>query len=340
MTTETEKRTRDTELRGLAKQLLEHRPDCTVKDLAHAAGMGQSTFSNWYYAVLPGTEETQKAVAAMLKSVSQGELLQPGGGEVIVAGKTRAVRRSGDFYITTTVRQIFTIADRCSEDRVIGLCTGPNGFGKTETLAAWRRTHKDSALVTINPTIARNQMAFLRRLARELELVDLNVGASNLDIVFDAITAYLGKHRRTLIFDQCETLDLRLFQLIRSLWDETDQGVGILILGTPDLRKTLFGSRRRDAGALTSRITRHGWLYGLLPAEVASILSKECSGIEPSDKVLELLAKAVDGSMRRLMQFVYLVQTVHKGRALTIKTVTTMAAQLWGLHIKADEEDG
>lgn len=330
--------TRDTELRIQCKQLLEMRPDCTVRDLGHAAGLGQSTFSNWFYAVLPGTDDTQKAVVEMLKAVGQGDALRPGNGEVIVAGKTRAVRKAGDFYVTMTVRQIFTMLDGVRDDKIIALCTGWNGFGKTETLAAWQRKNPDSALVTINPTIARNQMAFLRRLAKALELTDLAVGASNLDIVFDAITARLRKEPVPLIFDQCETLDLRLFQLIRSLWDETDQGVGIQIFGTPDLRKTLFGSRRRDAAALTSRITRHGWLEGLRAPEVASIFEKEC-GQAVEGRVLELLAKAVAGSMRRLMQVCYLVETVHKGRAMKMQTVITMAAQLWGLHIKPPEEE-
>ena len=77
-------------------------------------------------------------------------------------------------------------------------------------------------------------------------------------------------------------------------------GLGIVMLASPMLAERLVAARARDLGALTSRIGVWAALNGLQKAEIADIVRLE--GVKQIDEAaLDLLCRAVNGSMRRLM---------------------------------------
>jgi len=94
-----------------------------------------------------------------------------------------------------------------------------------------------------------------------------------------------------------------------------------------------MSGKMADLGALTSRIGIWAPLAGLTRQETAAIL--KCEGIvEMDEAAFDLCWKAIGGSMRRLMRAIGLLKAKHGGKPVTEKTVTGVAAHLWGVGLE------
>ena len=143
----------------------------------------------------------------------------------------------------------------------------------------------------------------------------------------------LQKEPCLLIFDQCETVRARVFQIIRQIWDRTHEyGVGVVILSAPILLARMAGSRMADLGALQSRVGIWAPLSGLGRAEMEAIAKQEGIG-DVEDAAFDLWWRATGGSMRRLMAGIELLRAKHAGKRVTEKTIVGIASHLWGLQL-------
>jgi hypothetical protein len=140
-----------------------------------------------------------------------------------------------------------------------------------------------------------------------------------------------------LIFDQCEVVRVRIFQVIRQLHDRTHQaGVGVVLLAAPVLMSRMLGSRMADLGALTSRVGIWAPLGGLTKSEMAAIVRQEGVG-EVDDSAFEVWFRATGGSMRRLMRSLDLLKAKHAGKRISERTIAGVAGSLWGMHLTPGE---
>ena len=176
-----------------------------------------------------------------------------------------------------------------------------------------------------------NKVDFVRIMARQFGLAH-DVGSQNGGLVFRDVCEYLREHPCVLIFDQCETVRPRVCQIIRQIWDRTnDAGVGVVMLAAPTLLARLV--KMADLGALSSRVGIWAPLAGLTRTECAAIIKQE--GITDMDEAaFDLWWKSIGGSMRRLMRSIDLLKAKHTGKRVTEKTLTGVAGNLWGMNLE------
>jgi DNA transposition AAA+ family ATPase len=171
------------------------------------------------------------------------------------AERVRRVRKTETFYETQTVRRIAEVLDFCDANATIGVITGGFGTGKTEAVNAWRRAHAgkvDSAVFEFDEFSSTNKIDFVRILGH-LFGVDRPACSQNGGLVFRELCEKLRKSPCMLIFDQCESVRPRIFQIIRQIWDRVhDAGVGVVLLSAPILLTRMTQSRITDLGAIQS----------------------------------------------------------------------------------------
>ncbi len=329
-------------LRSEVRELMRQRPDLTFPVLAAHTTYSTSAWRVWIAGHTPGSREFLDAVARVLGAWRAGEIAAgaASASEAVELAETherpRRLRRRGEqtVYITDAIRRVDRVCDYCAEHATIGVITAIFGGGKSFAVDHWRRNHPDVDVLHIELDDFRtsNRVEFIRVLARALGL-RAGGGAAAM---FDAVVAELREHPQLLIIDQAEAVSPRVFQLIRQIWDRThEDGAGVVILAAPVLRTRMLASRGQELGAITSRVGIWAPLAGVLREECASILKAEGIG-KVDDDAFDLLARAVDGSMRRLMGVIGLLKSdgfAGDGKRVSEKTVCQVATHLWGLAI-------
>ena len=332
------------QLRAEVQEYLKTRPDLGPADLAQFTVLAESTVRSWLRGDIPGGFEVIKEMRRVLDQARAGDILIPGGGEAVVltedAGKrVRHVARSGNFYVTQTVKRIADVLDYCAEQCAIGVITADFGVGKTEAVKAWRRKHVgkvESTVFEFDEFSSTNKVDFVRMMARTFGVAQ-QVGSQNGGLVFRELCEYLRMNPCLLIFDQCETLRPRVCQVIRQIWDRThDAGVGVVMLAAPILLARLLGGKMVDLGALTSRVGIWAPLAGLTRGEMSAIVKDEGFN-EVDEAAFDLWHKAAAGSMRRLMRSLDLLKAKHAGKRISEKTIAGVAGMLWGMAITTME---
>ena len=327
------------DLRKQVLDLLERRPDIEPHVLGSYTKLAPPTFRHVLSgAQTPGTE-VNRELARVLRLVESGEILQAGQEAVTIseraAGERPRMRRARDFYVTDTVQRVGQVLTYCSEQAAIGVVSGDYGVGKTEALRYWRGKAGralNHCVFEFDEFSARNVCDFINQVA-ELLGVPSAPSHSFGGKTFREVCAALCDQPMLLIFDQCETVQPRIFQVIRQCWDRTRHaGVGVVLLGSPLLVERMRGTRMKDVGALTSRVGIWAALRGVQREEAADIVRKE--GVSQiDDPAFNLLWQVTGGSMRRLMAVTDLLSSKHSGKPVTEKTLEGVAGMLWGLSI-------
>lgn len=328
-------------VRDDVRQLLKTRPDIALNDLVHCTSLSESTGRNFMSGHCQGGHEVVSELRDVVMKVKAGDVLLPGGGDraVVVAetnGTVRRVKRSQKFYQTQTVERVADVLDYCAEKAEIGIITADFGVGKTEAVGSWRRGRGrkvESLVFEFDEFSSSNKIDFVHCLAQKLG-VPYALGTQNAPLGFRAICEHLARHPCLLIFDQCETVRPRVFQIIRQIWDKANAGgTGVVILAAPVLLTRLNKSGMADLGALTSRVGIWAPLAGVTRGEMTAIIKQE--GVkEVDDSGFDLWWKATGGSMRRLMKSIELVREKHGERRVTEKTVAGVAGHLWGMAVE------
>ena len=297
------------------------------------------------YAMMKGGIEVFTEFQRVLALAKAGDILQPGqrNGAIVLSDahseKVRRVSRRNNFYSTRTVQKVAEVLEFCVENSAIGVITADFGAGKTEAIHAWRRSPQgrkvNSLIYEFDDFTSGNKIDFIQGLARMLG-VNVIPGSQRGAPVFRDICAALRETPCLLIFDQCEVVRTRIFQIIRQIWDRSNEaGGGIVLLSAPVLLTRMNHSRMTDLGALTSRVGVWAPLSGVNREEMAAIVKQE--GItDMAEGAFDLWWKATGGSMRRLMRALDLLKSKHAGKRITEKTVAGVASHLWGMTLQSE----
>jgi DNA transposition AAA+ family ATPase len=311
-------------------------------DIAAHADLGTSTVKNYLNGLGANTQRVREEIERVLSLAERGEILGPGSGQAITVAeaqtdRVRPVAKKHEFYVTETVRRIGQVLDYCSEQSAIGVVTGTYGVGKTEAVSAWRRgsgRRVENLVFEFDEFSCANKISFISALADAAGMQNTRCGMNDGARMFRSLVAHLREHPCLLIFDQCESVRPRVFQVIRQIWDRTrDAGVGVALLAAPVLLSKL--KSMSDLGALESRVGIYAPLAGLTRGEMASIVKQE--GIsDVDDGAFGLWWHTTEGSMRRLLAAVDLLKVKHQGKRVTEKTITGVAGHLWGLTVRTE----
>ncbi len=314
------------------------RPDVTAADIAQYTTLSSSTVRAWIAGSFPGGLDVVNGIVEAVRQAKFGEILMPGSAESITVtedqqARVRKVVRTGAFYEVQTARRIFEVLDFCAQQCAIGVITADYGCGKTEAVKVWRQKTArkvESVVFEFDEFSSTNKVDFVRVMARYFGLAH-DVGSQNGGLVFRDLCDHLRENPCLLVLDQCETLRPRVCQVIRQIWDRTnDAGVGVVMLAAPILLARLMAGKMADLGALTSRVGIWAPLSGLTRAEMATIVKQE--GItDVEDAAFDLWWRVTGGSMRRLMRSLDLLKAKHTGK-ISEKTIRGVGGMLWGMN--------
>jgi len=324
------------QLRAELRAFLNSRPDLSPITITHCTTLSDAAGRNFLSGHLPGGRQVVTEFRRVLDLARAGEILAPGVHlDALVITDAPAIRpiRRGQFYQTETVRRVAEVLDYCADNAAIGVIIADFGFGKTEALRHWReRTTTASLIFEFDEFTSANKVDFVHQLAAMLD-IPAAPGSQAGGKVFRALADALRERPCLLIFDQCETVRTRVLQVIRQLHDRThDAGVGVVLLSAPTLLARMTISRAVDLGALTSRVGVWAPLSGLSRSEMAAIVRRE--GItDIDDAAFDFWARAVNGSMRRLMRSLDLLRAKHAGKRIGTNAIAGVAAHLWALAI-------
>jgi DNA transposition AAA+ family ATPase len=331
-------------LRAEIREFMRSRPDLTAEHFAQYTTSPASTIRLFMGGQINGGHHVVGEVREALRQAKAGDILMPGEGTSAIAltespTSKRRVGKRGNFYRTQTVTRVAQVLDYCAEHCAIGVVTADYGVGKTEAVKEWR-THSagkvDSVVIEFDAFSSTNKVDFIRLLARHFGVAH-EVGSQNGGPVFRAVCDYLRANPCLMIFDQCEQVRSRVFEIIRQIWDHTrEAGVGVVMLAAPILLKRMMRGSIEELGAITSRVGMWAPLTGLTRHEMTDILRQEgVTNID--DAAFDLWLRATGGSMRRLMRSLDLIKAKHGDRRITEKTIAGVAGNLFGMHVGGGE---
>ena len=329
------------DIRERVKRFLKCRPDLSVADLTTYTELAPTTGRAFVHTgQVAETPRIRENFERVLRQAERGEILAPGGAAKVIPmaeqpERVRRVAKRRDFYQTATAEQVGEVLDYCAEQAAIGVITGDFGVGKTEAVSAWRRgagRKVETLYLEFDSFTAANKLDFIAWLAEALG-VPTTAAPQLAGRMFRGVVEKLRQAPCLLIFDQCEMVRVRVFQIIRQIWDRThEEGVGVVMLAAPILLSRMKVSRTQDLGALTSRVGVWAPLAGVTRPEMVAIVKQE--GVKDvAEDAFELWWEATGGSMRRLMAALDLIRAKHAGRRVTEKTIAGVAGHLWGMKV-------
>lgn len=173
---------------------------------------------------------------------------------------------------TEAVSKIMKVARICHIEGEMGVATGDAGVGKTRGVELYESQNPDVIVVKVIPGYSSKTMM------RKLHKAAGYNGQGTIIDMFEDVVERLRNTGRLIIIDEAENLPYKAHELLRRIYDIA--GIGILLVGMPELISRLRGSKG-EYKQLYSRIAIH-----------AKIPSMEKS----PDDVKSLVAAAIPGS--------------------------------------------
>lgn len=265
--------------------------------------------SNW------NTGETEQALADLATWLKEAE---------------RPAEDDAAYAVTPTFQLLQTLFADAHRDRLLLAITGSWGIGKTQAAqyyaATHPRTHNRPGAVRIqfNSTDCKPVAA----LEKIRDALNANPGSHRRGNVMNALGAAL-RPGDFLILEECQRLGEAL-DVICSLYD--DFGIGIAMIGNPDLSAAIWG-KRATFGALASRSCRYNFA-ATTPEDVDAWLAWHGlpDGLNASERAR--LAKAAaaiatrpgqNGGLRALADVTRMAQTFYPSQPLTGDLLTQLA---------------
>jgi hypothetical protein len=308
----------------------------TQDTLASYAGVSRSHLC----AVLAGDKnpspEVVRNVDAVLNQIAAGTIQLSASGPV----RTRSfsalemqqpharLQWDGKIVLTPLIVEMGKILAYCIKRSAIALVTADFGAGKSVAVDYWTARGsacEDAAVFEFDEFSKRAKTAFVGCLAAHLGLHvkgGNHAGGANFSAVVDF---FVSGEPRLLILDQCDSVGVPVFQVVRQLRDKVLRRggkLGIVIVGPPILRQRLEAARTSDLGALISRIPRRlrAALRGIDRAEMAAIV-KSRGFHDVTEEAFALWYSVIGGSMRELSDSLDVLEEKHAGRRVTELTI-------------------
>jgi len=191
-------------------------------------------------------------------------------------------------YVRTTAsRAIIAALNKTMKQGIMSVITCESGVGKTTSVMEFIRRNPKTAYVVPCDVSYSPQVLFKRilRLFGDYSRCTLNDG-------LDRAVDLFAKHANSiLIVDDAHCLtNPRGPNALRTLWDHT--GIGIAMIGQPELRTRILGPGNDTTAQVYSRIRQ--WLHvtTIKPDDVRSIVAGVRSDLDP--KVADRLVRAAD----------------------------------------------
>lgn len=307
-------------------------------DLACVVPFSPKTVQNWISERKPLNAPAREAFEDFLRQAERGDFDHQAGKVVSIEAaarpKRKPERRARRSYKTQFVARVHSTIDYAVENAAIALVTADFGAGKTQAAQLWRAANGDTQTIffEFDEFTASRRYDFLSALASRLGLPD-DVHSHNARRVFEEIVKQLRRDPAVLIFDQTEMVRVRVLQVLRQVWDRTrDEGTAVVLLGATPLAGRLQRGRGGDLGALISRIGVWINLAGFTREEMAAIVKAEGVG-EVDGDALDLWFRAVNGSMRYLIETCDMLVSRHQGKRVTERTIADVCKRLLGLPV-------
>jgi DNA transposition AAA+ family ATPase len=200
------------------------------------------------------------------------------------------------------------IANITAMDGEIGVLTGAPGTGKTSSMRAY--TSENPSTVMIEVTQTYNKRVLLQEMADKLNLkYGEKLSDSHLHEAEVAICDKLRGSGRLVIIDEAEYLSVTLLELIRRIYDHTEDEngnkCGILLVGLPRLRANLVG-KRGEYAQIHSRVGLYKELKALDVAGVRQIVESATG----TGKNAQKYYASTNGNIRRLSKLLARVNRV------------------------------
>lgn len=274
--------------------------------VARETGVSRSMISQY----CSGRMQISPEAEERLRSFADGILARAEAGERTPspAYKTRI-----ELYRTSEFIEAIGLLDWTMKHRRMLALIGAPGIGKTTVLREYARREPGARIITCRPTMRMRDL--LGAIAAAL---GVEVSGSDDERVLRIQRALAGRAGDMLIFDEADHLyawDVKKFEVIRQIWDET--GVPTVLAGPPALEELLTrGGGRRNLSQLYRRKFELR-MRGVTPEEARGILAGY--DVEP-DAARELAAIATDamhGGMGNFVEIFGLCLEAAKGGRVT-----------------------
>ncbi|HUV59809.1 MAG TPA: AAA family ATPase [Desulfatiglandales bacterium] len=198
---------------------------------------------------------------------------------------------------------IWEVLQTCHERRKEGSVIGASGTSKTWTALEYQDKNPGTILITASPT--------RRSLSSILHAILFRVGGggvnTKLDDILYSVIDRLKSWGRLIILDESNFLKFESFEILRTIYDETQ--TGFVYLGTPKLYSRMRGDRNYDWDQILSRISIRRAVneisyedVKIITSEISPGLAKNCvdflfqTAQEPGKLrvMVDLLKKAVE----------------------------------------------
>lgn len=250
-------------------------------------GFSQTVISQWLNGKYTGnTVEVEKALTEFLNVQD----------DRVIFGKITV-----PFVATENAKMISAVIRRAQLDKNIALIIGDSGTGKTYGIENWVNNFQRSSIlirvnVTFNPKILISELH---------KVLGLGGHGSKNSMLTDCIKT-LKDTDRVVIIDEADLLSVASIEMMRALHDES--GIGIVMLGLPEIAEAVRGSRG-ELARINTRIANFSRLKSLSIEDTASITSTLIPDSDAFAKVFYTLSK---GNGRVLGNLLKNVVRVHK----------------------------
>lgn len=161
--------------------------------------------------------------------------------------RQQTVKKPG-FVVTSTAKEIMTVARYTHEHTDIGVIYGPAGIGKTIALKQYAQEYPSTVFITADVTTARAK-ALLEEIADKIG----TKSSGTQSAIKRGIISELNRSGRMIIIDEAQHLAYEALEALRTIMHDTC-GTGVLLCGNEVIYSNMIGKRNAPFAQLFSRV--------------------------------------------------------------------------------------
>lgn len=161
--------------------------------------------------------------------------------------RQQTVKKPG-FVVTSTAKEVMTVARYTHEHTDIGVIYGPAGIGKTMALRQYAQEYPSTVFITADVTTARAK-ALLEEIADKIG----TKSSGTQSAIKRGIISELNRSGRMIIIDEAQHLAYEALEALRTIMHDTC-GTGVLLCGNEVIYSNMIGKRNAPFAQLFSRV--------------------------------------------------------------------------------------